>query len=73
MTVSDPDDRYSTSANVFLLAKGAVSWLSKKQVTVCAVDNRSRVCSPKYSYPGSNLASKVTRRCRKTSRVTHRN
>ena len=28
------DDRHSTSGNVFLLAKGAVSWLSKKQATV---------------------------------------
>ena len=30
----DMDDRHSTSGNVFLLAKGAVSWLSKKQATV---------------------------------------
>ena len=30
----DVDDRHSTSENVFLLAKGAVSWLSKKQATV---------------------------------------
>ena len=30
----DVDDRHSTSGNVFLLAKGAVSWLSKKQATV---------------------------------------
>ena len=28
------DDCHSTSGNVFLLAKGAVSWLSKKQATV---------------------------------------
>ena len=28
------DDRHSTSGNVFLLAKGALSWLSKKQATV---------------------------------------
>jgi len=27
------DDRHSTSGNVFLLAKGAVSWMSKKQAT----------------------------------------
>ena len=30
----DVDDRHSTSGNVFLLAKGEVSWLSKKQATV---------------------------------------
>ena len=30
----DMDDRHSTSGNLFLLAKGAVSWLSKKQATV---------------------------------------
>ena len=30
----DVDDRHSTSGNVFLLAKGAVSWLRKKQATV---------------------------------------
>ena len=30
----DIDDRHSTSGNVFLLAGGAVSWLSKKQATV---------------------------------------
>ena len=30
----DVDERHSTSGNVFLLAKGAVSWLSKKQATV---------------------------------------
>lgn len=30
----DMDDRHSTSENVFLLAGGAVSWLSKKQATV---------------------------------------
>ena len=28
------DDRHSTSGNVFFLAGGAVSWLSKKQATV---------------------------------------
>ena len=28
------DDHHSTSGNMFLLAKGAVSRLSKKQVTV---------------------------------------
>ena len=32
--VGDVDDRHSTSGNVFLLAKGAVSWLSKKQATI---------------------------------------
>ena len=31
---ADVDDRRSTSGNVLLLAKGAVSWLSKKQATV---------------------------------------
>lgn len=30
----DMDDRHSTSGNVFLLAKRAVSWLSKKEATV---------------------------------------
>lgn len=30
----DMDDRHSTSGNVFSLACGAVSWLSKKQATV---------------------------------------
>ncbi|KAK7878951.1 hypothetical protein WMY93_034205 [Mugilogobius chulae] len=30
----DQDDRRSTTGNVFLLAGGAVSWLSKKQATV---------------------------------------
>ena len=30
----DPDDRCSTTGNVFLLAGGAVSWLSKKQPVV---------------------------------------
>ena len=30
----DLDDRRSTSGNLFLLAKGTVSWLSKKQATV---------------------------------------
>ena len=30
----DVDDRHSTSGNVFSLARGAVSWLSKKQATV---------------------------------------
>ncbi len=30
----DPDDRHSTTGNVFLMAGGAVSWLSKKQSIV---------------------------------------
>lgn len=30
----DQDDRRSTTGNIFLLSGGAVSWLSKKQVTV---------------------------------------
>ena len=30
----DPDDRHSTTGNVFVLADGAVSWLSKKQAVV---------------------------------------
>ena len=30
----DPDDRHSTTGNVFMLAGGAVSWLSKKQAVV---------------------------------------
>ena len=30
----DPDDRHSTTGNVFVLAGGAVSWLSKKQAVV---------------------------------------
>ena len=30
----DLDDRHSTTGNVFLLAGGAVSWLSKKQAVV---------------------------------------
>ena len=30
----DLDDRHSTSGNMFMLANGAVSWLSKKQATV---------------------------------------
>lgn len=30
----DQDDRRSTTGNIFLLAGGAVSWLSKKQATV---------------------------------------
>ena len=30
----DVDDRHSTSGNVFSLARGAVSWLSKKQATI---------------------------------------
>ena len=30
----DVNDRHFTSGNVFLLAKGGVSWLSKKQATV---------------------------------------
>ena len=70
----DVDDRHSTTGNVFLFAKGAVSWLSKKQATVAlAVDNRSRVCGAEYGHPGSNLASKVAHRCRRTSGGTHRN
>ena len=28
------DDRHSTSGNVFIIAGGAVSWLSKRQATV---------------------------------------
>ena len=31
---SDADDRHSTSGNVFLMAGGAISWLSQKQTTV---------------------------------------
>ena len=31
---SDSDDRHSTSGNAFLLAGGAISWLSQKQQTV---------------------------------------
>ena len=30
----DPEDRHSTTGNVFVLAGGAVSWLSKKQAVV---------------------------------------
>ena len=30
----DSDDRHSTSGNLFLMAGGAVSWLSKKQAIV---------------------------------------
>jgi len=30
----DLDDRHSTTGNVFLLAGGAISWLSKKQTVV---------------------------------------
>ena len=32
--VGDVDDRHSITGNVFLFAKGAVSWLSKKQATI---------------------------------------
>ena len=31
---ADADDRHSTSGNVFLMAEGAISWLSQKQTTV---------------------------------------
>ena len=31
---NDPDDRHSTTGNVFLMANGAISWLSKKQAIV---------------------------------------
>lgn len=30
----NPDDRHSTTGNIFLMAGGAISWLSKKQSTV---------------------------------------
>ncbi len=30
----DLDDRHSTTGNVFLMAGGAISWLSKKQASV---------------------------------------
>ncbi len=30
----DPDDRHSTTGNLFLMAGGAISWLSKKQAIV---------------------------------------
>ena len=31
---NDPDDRHSTTGNLFLMAGGAISWLSKKQAVV---------------------------------------
>ena len=34
MLRGDLDDRHSTTGNVFVLAGGAVSWLSKKQAVV---------------------------------------
>ncbi len=37
----DPDDRHSTTGNLFLFSGGPVSWLSKKQGPV---NSRSRVC-----------------------------
>ena len=35
---SDADDRHSTSGNVFLMAGGAISWLSQKQTTVAKAE-----------------------------------
>ena len=68
------DDRHSTSGNVFLFAKGAVSCMAEQETGYrCAVDNRRRVCSAEYGQPGSNLASKVAHRCRRTSGGTHHN
>ena len=60
------DDCHSTTGNVFLFAKGEVSWLSKIQATVAL--SRSRVCGAKYGHSGSNLASKVADRYRRTHR-----
>ena len=37
----DLDDRHSTSGNMFMLAKGAVSWLSKKQRSRCPQQRQS--------------------------------
>ena len=46
--VGDVDDRHSTSGNVFSLARGAVSWLSKKQATVALSTAEAEYVSPQY-------------------------
>ena len=59
----DVDDRHSTSGNVFLLAKGAVSWLSKKQATVA-------LSTAEAEYVALSTATQEAiwlHRCRKTS------
>ena len=46
----DLDDRHSTSGNVFLMAGGAISWVSKKQATVCCTQ---------CSHSGGSLVEKT--------------
>ena len=38
---NDPDDRHSTTGNLFLMAGGAISWLSKKQAVVALSSSES--------------------------------
>ena len=59
----DLDDRHSTTGNVFLLAGGAVSWLSKKQAVVALFT--SRVCSTECGCTRGNMAPEVV--CRPTN------
>lgn len=40
------DDRFSTSGNVFSLAGGAVSWLSKKEATVALSTTEAEYVAP---------------------------
>ena len=66
----DVDDRHSTSGNVFLLAKGAVSWLSKKQATVA-------LSTAEAEYVALSAATQeaiwLTHRRRRISGGPHRN
>lgn len=51
----DMDDRHSTSGNMFSLAGGVVSCLSKKQAIFVLTTAQSRVWSPAWRHPRSNL------------------
>ena len=53
----DKNDRHSMTENLFLIARGPISWLSKKQAVVAL---RSRIYGTHCSYSGSSLAQKAT-------------
>ena len=68
----DMDDRHSASGNVFLLAKRAVSWLSKKQATLVLSTTKAEYVALSTATQEAIWLQTVTRRYRKTSRGTHR-
>ena len=56
----DLDDHHSTTGNLFLMAGGPISWVSKKQAVKGIINIRSRICGIRLCYTGNCMAEKIT-------------